>query len=825
MLKKSTINQIITTSFLTITLCYSAYSQGSHPSSEDNEDMLFDLSLEDLLSIEVVTGTRSKSRKRADATVAIDSYDAESLKLHGSGDLTMLLRDLIPSYNALPKTSDGNAFVHGATLRGLPPDDVLLLVNSKRRHRAALIQHAGPAVTAGAHAADPAPIPAIALKNIELLRDGAASQYGSDAIAGVLNFILKDNNEGGHIEAQWGEFYDGERTITIAGNIGLSLGERGFVNLSAEYMDYEQLIRGFQPAAAQAAIDAGNTQVGLDSPYAGDNLAQTWGRPETDGLRTAWNMGYQLGDDQQLYGFGNYADYFGDYRFFYRALNHPSLQPMPLDPNDPSQGNFCWCDTLSGGYTPHLQSDITDLGATLGLRGERTDGISYDFSVSFGRNEIDYQLKNTLNPSFGPDSPRDFGVGDLTQKELNISADFSKPMSDTLNFAWGVEWREETYVMVESQLEAWSLGPWAGVGTLINPLTNDFYAPPPLGSNGLSGTTADAAGSFSRDNYAIYADIEWLMSEAALIQSALRVEEFSDFGSTVNGKLAARYKLTDNTTLRGAISTGFRAPTPGQSNYTGIRTTADTASGILLQDGTISPTSDLALSLGGKALDAEKSTNLSVGLTSALRHNLSLAIDLYWIELKDRIAKTIDIVAEDRFFTRASFYTNALTSETQGFDLSLQYLNNWQNGSTTQLSFSYNYNESKITGQNQVNGINPVSDLQIFNIEHSLPQNRFNLTATHQFNYHWQLKLKANFFGETHDERVTHEKRSARTLADIEVTYQSSQHWSLTLGASNLFDTYPSKIDGQLSDGLSYGRRSPVGYDGGMMYMKLGFSW
>ncbi|MFT4928780.1 MAG: iron complex outermembrane receptor protein [Phenylobacterium sp.] len=799
---------------LTSTVCYS-----NEPSDSYSDDYLLSLSLEELLNLEVVTGTRAKSRKPSDATVAIDSYDAQSLKLHGSGDLTTVLRDLIPSYNSLVKTSDGNAFVAATTLRGLPSDNVLLLVNSKRRHRSALIQHSGASTTKGAHASDPGPIPAIALKNIELLRDGAASQYGSDAIAGVLNFILKDTDEGAELHTQWGEFYEGERTLTIAANVGLAPWENGFVNLSAEYIDDEQLIRGTQPAAAQALIDAGHSGIGMDSPYH-DNLAQTWGRPETRGLRTAWNAGYSTEDDKTFYGFGNYADYYGDYRFFYRPPGHASLQVMPLVPDAPSQGNFCWCDDLSGGYTPHLQSDITDLGATFGLRGEFTDTIAYDFSSSYGANNIKYRLNNSINPSFGPDSPRDFDVGDLAQKELNINADFTNHINETLHVAWGFEWRKESYIMDEAQFEAWAPGPWAGVAALINPVNGESYPPPPIGSNGLSGTTPLAAGRFSRNNTAVYSDIEWDVNEAMLLQGALRFEKFSDFGNTLNGKLAMRYKLSDKTTLRGALSNGFRAPTPGQSNYTGIVTSSDSVNGQLTQDGTILPTSELAVRLGGKALDPEKSTNLSFGLISALQDNFSVAVDFYWIELQDRLAKTIDIAVDDPLFTRASFYTNALTSETRGFDIIVKYHKSWLSGANSQLSFAYNHNESRITGQNQINGINPVSDTHIFNIENSLPEDRVNLTLTHNINSQWRVKVRANYFGKTMDEQAQ-EKVSAGTYVDLEVGYYASKRFQLTLGASNLFDTYPNQIQARQANGLAYARRTASGYDGGMLYLKL----
>lgn len=768
----------------------------------------------------LVTGTRSKPRTATESTVPIDSFDAQALELQASGDMTESLKNLVPSYTATPLTGDGSAFVRSTSLRGLPPDDVLVLMNSKRRHRSALIQHFGAAMSSGAHASDIGMIPSIAMKNVEVLRDGAAAQYGSDAIAGVINFIMKDYAEGGQVEAQYGHFYEGENSYKLAGNIGLPLSENGFINLSAEYTDNEQLIRGFQPAAAQAAIDAGIPGVGSDSPYPGDTLAQTWGRPENSGLRTAWNMGLDLSDSAEAYMFGNFADTTGNYRFFYRNPNHSSLQDMPLDPTDPSLGNFSWGDTLIAGYTPYLVGDAVDFSNVFGVRGEFSGGTLYDFSGSYGMNRLEYTLYNTLNPSYGPESQRDFQPGDLKQYETNFNADFSTPITDNVSLAYGFEWRRETYVISAGDLQSWSAGPWALVSGLINPETGNYYSTPPVGSNGMSGTTPDAAGSFGRSNIAAYVDSEWDVSEDFLIQTALRFEDFSDFGSTTNGKLAARYTLNDSFTIRGAVSTGFRAPTPGQANYTGIVTTFDGATGLQTQQGTVSPTSDLAISLGGKALDPETSLNLSFGFTALLGESLTLTADIYQITVEDRIAKTQDIsVSDNPLFSRVSFYTNALETETKGFDIVAEYGISWDSGSETDLSFAYSYNTTEVTGQNQVNGINPVSESNIFNIENNLPEDRFSATVVHYMN-DFTITTRANYYGETIDERNNREPVDSGVVVDFEVNYAVNENWNAMIGASNLFDTYPNEILTRMGNGLAYPRRTPIGYDGGMFYIK-----
>ncbi len=785
-----------------------------------------------------VTGTRSKPRTATDSPVPIDTFSAVQLDQQPHGDLTETLRNLVPSFSATPLTGDGSSFVRSTSLRGLPPDDVLLLINSKRRHRSALIQHFGAAMSQGAHAADMGPIPTIALKNVEVLRDGAAAQYGSDAIAGVINFLLKDDAEGAQVQAQYGQFFEGEYTYEIAANIGLPLTDDGFANFSIEWVDNEQLHRGFQPSAAQAAIDAGIPNVGTDSPYSGDRLAQTWGRPENDGLRTAWNLGLTLNDSAEAYAFGNYANTYHNYRFFYRAVdaggdpnaNHASLRPIPIDPTDPSQGNFCWCDTLTGGYTPYLEGDIEDFSQVVGVSGEFGNGLLYDFSGAYGMNRIDYTLNNTLSPTYGPDSPRNFRPGDLKQHETNLNADFSYPISDTVNLAFGLEWREENYTFFAGDTESWLPGPWAEVGLLIDPMTMEPYSTPPNGSNGLAGLPTDAAGEFSRDNYAVYADAEWDINDAFLLQFAARFEDFSDFGTTTNGKVAARYNVTDTFTLRGAVSTGFRAPTPGQSNLETIVTTFDTSSGLQTNEGTLRPTDPLIVPLGGKALEPEESVNISVGFSAGIGDSFTVTFDWYSIDVEDRIVKTfnIDVSSNPAFqnagFTSVAFYTNGLETETTGFDVVALYNVDWAGGSNTSFSLAWNHNETEVTKQNQVNGVNPVTEGTVFNIENNLPENRFSAAVNH-FMENITLTLRANWYDETVDERNAREPVDSALLVDVEGRYDFNERVTLVVGSNNVFDEFPNRITTRLGNGLAWPRRTPIGYDGGMWYVKGVFNF
>jgi iron complex outermembrane receptor protein len=652
------------------------------------------------------------------------------------------------------------------------------------------------------------------------------------------------------------------------------LTDSGFANFSAEWVDHEQLIRGHQPFDAVEATNLGFANVGTDSPYSGDNLAQTWGRPENDGLRTAWNLGLELGNGAEAYMFGNYSSTYHNYRFFYREVVaadptdgselDSSLTPIPIDPTDPDgdgipglpgafAGNFCWCDVLTGGFTPFLVGDQTDFSNVVGVRGEFDNGLLYDFSGSYGTNVMDYTLNNTISPTYGPGtSTSSFDTTDLKEYDTNLNADFSYPMSDTVNLAFGFEWREENYVMVAGDRESWVPGPWSEVGNLINPLDLScasppcFYATPPNGSNGMPGTPAESAGTFSRDNISVYVDAEWDVSDAFLLQGALRFEDFSDFGTTTNGKLAARFSVSDALTLRGAFSTGFRAPTPGQANLETIVLSFDAAAAAQVLEGTLRPTDPLLVSFGGKALEPEDATNISIGFSASIGDSFTLTADYYQIDVEDRIVKTfnLDVPNTPEFanvdFNKVAFYTNGLETETTGFDLVAQWSFDWGGGSSTDFNLAWNNNDTKITKVNAIDAdadpatppVEPVSGGTQFNIENNLPENRFSFTANHNMD-RLGLTLRANWYDETIDEQSGRIPVDSALMVDIEGRYDVNDQWTLVVGANNVLDEFPSTVGTNSfptpsvrnHQGLTYPRRSPIGYDGGMWYLKGVYSF
>ena len=810
---------------------------------------------DDVIEEIVTIGSRSmKPRSAADSTVPIDVISGDEFNnLAGTTDITDNLKALVPSYTATPHTGDGAAFVRPTSLRGTASDQTLILVNGKRRHRSALVQFLAPAAGNGAHAVDVGMIPGIAVKSVEVLRDGAASQYGSDAIAGVINFVMKDASEGGQVQVQYGEMYEGEDSIKVSANAGFAAGDNGFVNVSAEYIDNTALSRGEQVPVAQDLIDAGISGVGSDAPFGDAPFVQTWGRPESEGFRLYINSGFEISDTAELYARFGYGDTEGRYRFFFR---HPDTHAVFSD--DRSFGDGCpTCDqtpdidnvtglddpldldgfpnTLSlraqgfvglpGGFTPILTGDQVDASIVLGVAGEFDSGMFYDFSFGFGKSELLYLLANTANQSLGPGDlqtlpQRDFDVGGYEQKEINVNADFSLPLSDTVNLAFGTEWREETYTAIAGE-------------------PSSFFK---KGASGLKGVTSDDAGANERDNVALYVDIEHDVSDAVLLQYAFRYEDFSDFGDTVNGKIAGRVRVSDGFNVRGAVSTGFHAPTPGQASVRTTITTADSITGMLVEEGLLPPTSPAAIAVGGTALTEETSINYSVGFAADIGESTTLTVDFYQIEVDDRIYKTGNI-PDPATGGSIAFYTNALDVEHSGIDVVLTTGWDWGANASTDVTAAFSYTKADVTGQTAVNSpagpILPVSASNIEDIENNFPNERFVVTANTSFGDNLNLMLRANYYGEHFDERGgindpapdTSWEIGATVYIDVDLAYQLNDNWRFNLGAINIADEFVDIIpnDGihanRISAGLPFPRRSAANYEGGQWYLRGTFSF
>jgi len=405
-----------------------------------------------------VVGARGAPRSVTSSPVPVDVLTAEDVEAVAFTDMNNVLMTLVPSYSVgRQPISDGGTFIRPATLRGMPTDKTLVLVNSKRRHRAALVSIGG----SGTQGPDIATIPTAAIQSVEVLRDGAAAQYGSDAIAGVINFQLKNNTEGGSFTADYGSYYEGDGDqITVTGNKGFALGDDGFFSISAEYSDSEATFRGEQYCEPWFCVDDQSDQYIADATAMansvhGSDVVQPWGQPNTSGTRVFFNAGYALSSELELYAFGNYSESEGDGSFYYRYPGNGTIEDIRLE--DGSIWNPL--EFFPGGFTPRFFGDVTDYSFVGGVKGMSGD-LTYDISGRYGNNEISYTLANTINPSLGNESPTSFKPGDLTNEETQIQADFTYDLNQYV-LAFGASYLDESYEISEGELSSYFAGSYA----------------------------------------------------------------------------------------------------------------------------------------------------------------------------------------------------------------------------------------------------------------------------------------------------------------------------------------------------------------------------
>lgn len=664
----------------------------------------------------ITTGTRRAQRTAAESMVPIDVITGEELENQGAPDMDDMLRTTIPSYNVVRSaTSDEASIVRPATLRRLPADNTLLLINGKRRHRSGVI------VSGGSQGPDLASIPAMAIRQMEVLRDGASAQYGSDAIAGVINFTLRDDAEGMSVEARTGEFLKGDGTLVqLAANAGFPLGENGFANVTAQWREMDPTNTAIQRTVAATLRRSGNAE---QQATIGHPTAQPWSQQEVrDDVMVFLNSGIELSDSQEIYFFGNVGSRDTETNFLwrnpnsqgsvytsnfngttYRAVVDTNIIPgvggqvsncpalvspgsgadgMDLDPaavaadeaalNSLPANCFVLNQLVPGGYTPFFGAEVSDASGVMGIRGELNNDLTYDFSGSIGRNEAEFYIRDTWNPSLGPDGivdgelQRDFDIGSYTQVETNLNADFTYPIdveafASDLNFAFGAEWRKEEFETRIGEENSWKAGDYAlqnvvssnpnCYGDGVTCQVDSSGAPIPLpnlaiSTHGFAGFSPPQAGRWDRSNWAVYADLEADITERFAAGVAVRFEDFDTFGTTTNGKLSGRLAITDSVAVRATYSTGFRAPTPGQANQTKLRT--NTVDGELVQAGQIPPTNPIAVFLGGRELEPEEATNFTIGAAIDLTDSLSLTVDYFNIEFENRLGSSgnINIAAE-----------------------------------------------------------------------------------------------------------------------------------------------------------------------------------
>ena len=795
----------------------------------------------------IVVGTRALPRSVEDSSVPVDTIGSEDFESQAGSDMSNLIRALVPSFHVSDNPSrDLAALLRPVNLRGLAPDHTLVLMNNKRRHRGSVIQWISNGASNGAQGPDISAIPAIAIERMEVLRDGAAAQYGSDAIAGVLNFVLKDSAQGLHLEARHGFYIEesGEDMTSIAGNAGLPLADTGFVNLSVEYAQSAPTDRSVQHRDATALIDIGIPGVSVP--------AKPWGSPKvSDSIKTVANMGIDLGEDHELYAFGNYASREVETAFFFRSpmnrngvyktssniflvagdgcqakYNVPSTAENLLAFRDAVSADadcFSFVELYPEGFTPAFGAVMTDHSVVGGVKGILGNGMLYDVSGSIGANNMDGFLNNTLNPSLGAGSQRDFDLGEYTQTETNLNVDVSYPvdvgMASDLNVAGGFEWRQEEFEISTGERASWEIGPYQqyGFGT---------------GSNGFGGFNPASSGTWDRANVAAYLDLEVNATDDWRIGGAVRWEDFDGFGGTTNFKLATHLRVTDALALRGSFGTGFRAPTPGQSNARNVSTVVNAATNAFEERGTIGSTHPVAMALGGRELQPEESVNATLGAVFTLDNGMSLTVDYFQIDIDDRIALsglfnvTDEIkdaliaagVPEAHEFTSVRYFTNDFDTETRGVDIVLTHGWDWNLGSTDVL-LTFNRTETEVGNFRE--GSTITSGDTIDNLERGAPGTRFNVTATHTIDQ-WYLVARYSFFGEWYDDHSA-AGFDGYGLTDLLAQYNLASGLSVTLGAENVLDVYPDDAI-NFGNGRKYPRYSPAGHNGALVYFKVSYS-
>ena len=847
------------------------------------------------LAEEVVTiGSRIKARSATGTPSPVDVISGVELSNQGDTDISNLLRNSVPSYSVNDQPiSDAATFMRPANLRGMSPDHTLILINGKRRHRGGVITWNGNGISDGSQGPDISTIPAMALKSVEVLRDGASSIYGSDAIAGVINFQLKDANEGSKIQLRTGQYSagDGQQT-TIAINQGISLGNDGFVNITAEYGNSEATSRSKQRTDAAALHAAGFEDV--------PNPAMIWGKPEVDdNIKLFLNFGSDLGGGTEMYGYANSASKTVDGGFFYRnptdkegvytkrvtnyvqengkdkldkdgkkIIKDDTISLLIADISGNNSGNcarygyeetadgkkaekldpatyqeklkalkaddkcFHYAEEIHGGFTPRFGGEITDQAFMFGIKGEAKvlgKALGWDISSYYGTSKADFYLKNSLNASLGLEDGkvrRNFDPGYYQQRDTNLNADFTYSTSDILNWAFGAEYRIEEFTIGAGEDASWYEGDLAYKKKADRTYDLDDDGKKQAtgfstSSNGFPGFSPDTAGVFDRANIAAYIEANWDASDDLLVQAALRTEDFSDFGTATTYKLGGNYQLTDSMGMRSTLSTGFKAPTPGQSNASNLSTLI--SDGKLTNIGVIPVTSQAAEYFEAKSLEPEKSTNITLGMYATVYTAIGefdITVDYFNIDINDRfsLSKSIVLKSEDIAELEAmhysgandmfsvKFFTNDFDTTTDGVDIVISTIIN-----EIDLNFAYNQTNTEVTNHGDA-----IDEARIKQIEDKTPGTRWNLSANRQLD---SLRVlgRLNHYGEWFDDEDEITYDGVYTV-DIELGYDLADQSSILFGGNNILNEKGDDSPKADSLGRLHSQFAPMGFNGAFWY-------
>lgn len=796
----------------------------------------------------VVTGSRSqRARSSVETPAPVDRVDAEQLNQTGQVEVSQMVNFVAPSFNSAKQTiANGTDHIDPATLRGLGPDQTLLLVNGKRQHTTALV-NVNSTVGRGSVGYDMNVIPSAAVERIEVLRDGAAAQYGSDAIAGVINIALKSNDSGVEWRNQYGITAEGDGEVVQSSvNAGFGLGEDGFLSLTLAYLDrgYTDRSGEYNNTVYLAPLPATRFTTPLTpaeelrrqqdeaivQQRGFDRNGMIVGNSAATSYSGFYNAGLPLGD-WEAYSFGGMTRREGRAAGFYRYPNNPRTSNLTLFPD---------------GYLPFIETDIEDDTFAVGVKRGGPGDWLVDLSWKYGRNRIAFDVDNSINASMGNATPTHFYAGALEFQQMTTNFDVSKAYDglfglQTFNMAFGAEYRIDRYGIEEGQVESYG-----------------DYNPPGTPAASVRASGVQVFGGFRPENVVdedrqaigVYADFESDVNDRLLLGAAVRYEDYSDFGSSLAGKLVGRYKLTEAISVRGGINRGFRAPSLHQRLFSSVATQFITVNGVNQQRevNTVRNDSVIAQRLGVPALEPETSLSYSGGLTFSLGRAFNLTADAYQIDIDDRIvisgrfSNTIPALAQ--FFagtnvTEAQFFTNAIDTRTRGLDVVATSIRDFDNGGVLTASLALNINETEIKGG--ADGVRTPPQLTGFGetllnreergrIEVNQPKSKIIGSLVYEQGP-WTGRLSVSRIGEitTVAPQLPEQDQtfSALVVTDVSIAYKVTEWAQLTVGANNLFDVYPDKVaDPRLTnDGtVPYSRfATQIGFNGASYYAGLNF--
>ena len=767
------------------------------------------------LSAVSVIGSRGKPRTDVNRPVPVDVINAKELQATGQTELGQMAQFTSPSFNSAKYGINGVAnYADPATLRGMSPDQVLLLVNGKRRHQFSAL-NLNVTLGKGTVTTDMNSIPSLAIDRLEILRDGAAAQYGSDAIAGIVNLGLNKSVGKGAFRTQVGQTKVGDGTQYMASlNYGFKLGKEGsYLNATLSYNHADGTQRsdpftgriyvaaGATPTTTIGKEDSTRTAKGVwpTSTSGTPFKVSTYGSNPLTAIQTFVNIGYPLSKDWSLYAFGGTSQKkIAAEGFFRNAIPADANSNVAIYPN---------------GYDPDLPGTSKDISAVVGVTRKLDKGWNMDFSTGFGHNYLDLWAKNTTNPSLGAASPTDFYVGRSGFGQSTTEANLSKNMDikglKSFNFALGAQYRVDFFKLTRGDENSYKEGPIAGKAS---------------GSSGRPGIAPSDEVDVNRSNIGLYADVETDITDKFLVAAALRYENYSSFGSNISGKLATRLKITEGLALRGSVNKGFRAPSL-QQIYNSV-TTSTVQAGAIRQTKQL-PTSDVRLkALGIESPKAENSWNYNIGLTAKAGEKLLFTLDAYQIDITDRIIiseamTTTAVPAVKTAFTgtsiqEVSFFTNHLSTKTTGIDFVTTFKHNVNENSRFTASLALTANKTEITGVKATpsaltaGATNPAAILIIDTISRSLietsqPRQKAILSLGYQWNK-FNITARANHFGEViawEKSPVYHRNQTfgSKTIYDVVVTYNVLKNLLVSVGANNVTNVYPDKV---LSSYASY---------------------